>query len=364
MKVFKKVALIIGLIYLFLLSIKLMGVSFKMIGGDFSSNLVGLVSNPFLGLFVGLLVTSIVQSSSFTTSLVVTLVAAGVLDLSTSIPIIMGANIGTTVTNTLVSLAHISWKHEFKKAFAAATIHDFFNLMTVAILFPLELKFGLIEKFSISLGTVFEKTGGVKIFNPMDFVLSPANNFLKFLIFKFLKIPATAGSIILAVLALFILFCSLYFLVKVLKSAMRDRLEILLDRYLFRNAFLSMLMGFAVTAVVQSSSITTSLIVPLAGAGVLTLEKIFPYTLGANVGTTMTAILASLATGNLTAVTVSFAHLIFNLLGIAIFYPLKRIPIGVARWMGEKAGENRTKAIIYLILFFYVVPVLLIFVFR
>ena len=127
-----------------------------------------------------------------------------------------------------------------------------------------------------------------------------------------------------------------------------------------------MLLGFGVTAVVQSSSITTSLVIPLVGAGILTIEKIFPYTLGANVGTTLTALLASLATTGegTTGVTVAFSHLLFNLSGIIIFYPLRGIPIGLAKWAGGKCSEKRFFAFLYVLIIFYLLPFLIIFVFR
>ncbi len=94
-----------------------------------------------------------------------------------------------------------------------------------------------------------------------------------------------------------------------------------------------MLFGLLITVLVQSSSITTSLAVPFAGAGILTLIQIFPYTLGANIGTTITAMLAALAVGEISAVTVAFAHLLFNICGIALIWPLpaiRRIPLRLA----------------------------------
>ena len=138
-EVIVKVIAVIGLLYLFLLSISLMGAAFKGFGKGFAENLIQTTSNPFVGLFIGILATSLVQSSSTTTSITVGLVAAGGLDVTRAIPIIIGANIGTSVTNTLVSVGHISRPEEFKRAFSAATVHDFFNLIAVVIIFPIQL---------------------------------------------------------------------------------------------------------------------------------------------------------------------------------------------------------------------------------
>jgi sodium-dependent phosphate cotransporter len=142
------------------------------------------------------------------------------------------------------------------------------------------------------------------------------------------------------VLALVLLFVCLQQMMKVMKGAILARLESLFDRVLFRNDAASFSLGLVCTAAVQSSSATTSLIVPLAGTGVLTIKQIFPYTLGANVGTTVTAILASLSTGSAAAVTVALAHLTFNIFGIAIFYPLRDLPI----WLAKKAGSLASRS--------------------
>ncbi len=364
MKEFWKIVLIVLLIYLFLLSIKLVGGSAKMLGAGFSERLLQATTKPLVGVFIGILVTSIVQSSSMTTSLTVGLVGSGVLDISSGIFIIMGANIGTTVTNTLVALGQITWRHEFRKAFSAAIVHDLFNVLTVLVLFPLEVSFGYLSKLSLFLTRIFSQYGGVQIGNPVGVIISPAVSFLKTLVFEIFHLPRIAGIITLLTLSLILLFISLFFLARILKSVMSDKLKILVDRCLFKTALMSMFLGVVVTATVQSSSITTCLIIPLVGAGILTVEKIFPYTLGANVGTTMTALLAALATieYGTAGLTVAFAHLLFNVSGIVFLYPLKRIPIGAAKWIGNKCGERRVFAIVYILAIFFLLPFLVIFI--
>jgi len=134
-----------------------------------------------------------------------------------------------------------------------------------------------------------------------------------------------------------------------------------------------MLFGVALTFLVQSSSITTSLTVPLVGAGILTVTQIYPFVLGANIGTTMTAILAALVLSasatpgsaevlqGIAAVKVALAHLFFNMYGIALFLPierLRRIPIQLANKLGDWAVTNRAYAIGYIVAVFFVVPLL------
>jgi sodium-dependent phosphate cotransporter len=173
-KVLFKILLAIGLLYCFLVSIGLMGTAFKGFGKGFAENLIRTTSNPFIGLFIGILATSIVQSSSTTTSLVVGMVGSGVIEVSCAIPIIMGANIGTTVTNTLVSLGHVSRRDEFRRAISAATVNDFFNLICVVILFPLELATGFLEKSATLMSASFEGIGGIKFTSPIKLATKPA----------------------------------------------------------------------------------------------------------------------------------------------------------------------------------------------
>ncbi|MDH4280540.1 MAG: Na/Pi symporter, partial [Acidimicrobiia bacterium] len=140
-----RAVLVFALIYLFLVGVSMLEAGIKDMGAETQEQLFAPVNNPLAGLFIGILGTVLVQSSSASTSVIVGLVASQALGLEQAVPMIMGANIGTTVTNTLVSLGHIRASAEFKRAFAAATVHDFFNLFAVAILLPLELATGLIS---------------------------------------------------------------------------------------------------------------------------------------------------------------------------------------------------------------------------
>ena len=141
-------------LYLFLVGINGLSSGIKHLGGDFAKEIMTTTSDPFVALFIGILATTLFQSSSTTTSIIVGMVSGGAISLSGAIPMIMGANIGTTVTNTIVSIGHINRGNEFKRAFSASTIHDIFNVLAVIILLPLEIAFGLIEKAATGLGTL------------------------------------------------------------------------------------------------------------------------------------------------------------------------------------------------------------------
>ncbi len=140
----QKAAAILGLLFLFLTGVQCLGDGFKLLGQDLLNSFFTTTENPFIALMVGILATTLVQSSSVTTAMIVGLVAApeNPLPMANAIPMVMGANIGTTVTNTLVSLAHVARKDEFLRAFSVATCHDFFNFIAVAILLPLEMATG------------------------------------------------------------------------------------------------------------------------------------------------------------------------------------------------------------------------------
>ena len=357
-----KVFAVAGLLYLFLVSISLMGAAFKGFGKGFAENLIQTTSNPFVGLFIGILATSLVQSSSTTTSVVVGIVGAGGLTVSNAIPIIMGANIGTTVTNTLVSLGHISRRDEFRRAISAATVHDFFNLICVAILFPIELATGYLEKTATLMSRVFTGVGGIKLTSPIKTMTKPTVGLIQDAAL-FATGSKLAAYIIMTVLSLVILFLALYFIVKVMKSLVVNRAEIVLDNVISKRPVLGLFAGLAFTIIVQSSSITTSLLIPLVAAGILTVQAAFPITIGANIGTTTTAILASFATGNPSAIIIAFAHFLFNLTGTVCIYPIRfcrMIPIHLAKAFGDLAAEKRRYAAFYVVGVFFLIPTLLI----
>jgi len=342
---------LVVVLYGFLVSIGMLGRAFKMFSSGFIGDLVQSASDPLIGLFVGILVTSLVQSSSTTTSLVVAMVGSGTMPVATAIPVVMGANIGTSVTNILVSLGHINRGREFRRAYAAANVHDFFNVLAVLLLFPLQLATNFLGVLSTGLAEVFSDVGGLTFASPLKIATAPAVRGAVYLIGEHPWLMMLASLVLM--------FTTLRYLVLFLKRLVISRVEALFDEVIFRTAARAMLFGLVITALVQSSSVTTSLAVPLAGAGILTIQQIFPYTLGANVGTTVTAILAALAVGEIHAVTVAFAHMSFNLCGILVIWPIpaiRRLPIVFAEKMTEVAMRSRVIPVAWVLFFFYAVP--------
>lgn len=358
-----RTAVVIGLLYLFLVGVNGLGSGFKLLSHDFVENFFTATENPFLALMVGILATTLVQSSSVTTSLIVGLVAApeNPLPVVNAIPMVMGANIGTTVTNTIASMAHVGWKEEFRRAFAVATCHDWFNYLAVLILLPLELLTRFLSTAAHALADLLGGLGGAQYESPIKGAIKAGSTPIQHVIEALAPTPGWAATVFILVSGLLI-YVALVTIVRVMRASMHSRVERLVTQAFENNAVTAMVVGIVATVMVQSSSITTSLLVPLAGAGVLTLHQAFPITLGANLGTTITALLAALAaTGEHAAagLTVALLHLLFNLSGILIIYPWERvrnIPLRAAQLLADIATRSKLLAIVYVLILFYGIP--------
>ncbi len=354
-----RAVLVLALLYLFLTGVELLGGGFKSLGKDLVDGLFEGVSNPLGGLFVGLLATVLVQSSSVSTSVIVGLVASGVVGIDDAVPMVMGANLGTTVTNTLASLGHVRHDHEFRRAFAAATVHDFFNILAVAVFLPIELATGYLSSAATWITEQLIGSSGASFKSPLKAAVKWPAGRVKDLLADLGAHGDVKGGLLIVVGLVFI-FIALAYITKNMRLLVADRVEVAINRALGAGSgIVAIVLGTIITISVQSSSITTSVLVPLAASGVLTLENIYPVTLGANVGTTVTALLASLATGSPAAVTVAIVHTLFNISGIAVFYPvgtLRRIPLRLADGLATLAIERRAAAVGYTFGMFVVVP--------
>jgi len=360
-----RAATVAGLLYVFLVGVNGLSQGFRALGEGVLDSFFAATANPFIGLMVGILSTTLMQSSSVTTSMIVGLVAAPVnpVPLANAVPMIMGANIGTTVTNTIASLAHMGRKEEFRRAFSVATVHDFFNYMIVVILLPLEILTGFLQRAATALASVLGGFGGAEYESPFRNAIRAGSAPIEAVLVAVLPSERAFAIAYIAVSALLI-FLTLMGIVRVMRATMQTRIEALVSRALASHAILAMAVGVIATVMVQSSSITTSLLVPLAGAGVLSLEHAFPVTLGANVGTTMTALLAALAAtgpGAEAGLTIALVHLLFNVTGTLLVYPwepLRRVPINMARRLADVALRSRAWAIGYVVALFYLIPLL------
>ncbi len=357
--------LLVLFLLVFLTGVRGLGDGFKLLGGDLLDAFFSATSNPFTALMIGLLSTTLMQSSSVTTSMVVGLVAASEnpLPLANAVPMIMGANIGTTVTNTIVSLAHAGRKDEFRRAFAVATCHDFFNYLSVLILLPLEITTGFLSKTASIIAQPLGSVGGGTFESPLTALLKSILIPLNALANTLFDTAIAQGAVIIFASGVLI-FSALTLIIKVLQSALHEKAEELLEKSLGKSAFLAIFVGCLITTMVQSSSITTSLLVPMAGVGILTLERAFPVTLGANIGTTVTALMASLAVSGpnaLAGVEIAVTHMLFNLAGSVLIYsirPVRKLLLGGVRHFANLAVRSKILAVAYMLLVFYGLPAL------
>ena len=354
--------LVFSLLYLFLGGVKTLESGIKGLGSGFSDGLFEAVSNPLAGLFVGILATVLVQSSSVSTVAILGLVSDGIIPVELAIPMIMGANIGTTVTNTLAALANLRNTEAFRRAFAAATMHDFFNVLAVAVLLPLELLTGFLANTASWLAKLV--SGRTELGAEFDLPIKPAIGWLADLIgtpVHALFGSTQAGAAVLVTVGLVLIFMTLTLITKNMRVLVANRIENSLNAALAKSGLIGIVVGIVVTIAVQSSSITTSILIPLVASGVLLVRNAYPITLGANIGTTVTALLAALAAGTVAGLTIAFAHTLFNIAGILVIYALPRtryIPVQLAEWLADIATKRRWVAVAYVAGAFIVVPII------
>jgi sodium-dependent phosphate cotransporter len=423
-----KCILLVICLYFFVCMLSLLASAFRLLGGKTAGQVFAhsrILQNPIVGLTIGVLATVLLQSSSTTTSILVSMVAAELLSVKVGIPIVMGANIGTSMTNTLVSVAHSGDRAEFRRAFAGATVHDMFNCLSVAILLPIEVVSGYLFRLTSAIVNSMHLEGKIgskppkllkAITGPFTkLIVQLDKNVIKdiakgevvsnetfSLIKRCCKSPATrvmlennataacatpdedicrhifaattlpddAIGIILLVVALGGLCFTLFSIVRLLHSMLSGTVAAVLKKTInkdfpycsYLTGYLFLLLGTLLTILLQSSSIFTSALTPLVGIGVLSLERMYPLTLGANIGTTFTAVLAALATSGKafgSTLQIALCHLFFNISGILMFYPVpvtRRAPIGLAERLGDTTAEYRWFVILYLLVMFFLVP--------
>ncbi|XP_055969082.1 sodium-dependent phosphate transport protein 2A [Sorex fumeus] len=421
-----KVPLMLTFLYLFVCSLDVLSSAFQLAGGKVAGDIFkdnAILSNPVAGLVVGILVTVLVQSSSTSTSIIVSMVSSGLLEVSSAIPIIMGSNIGTSVTNTIVALMQAGDRTEFRRAFAGATVHDCFNWLSVLVLLPLEAVTGYLHHVTGLVVASFNIRGGQDAPDLLKIITEP---FTKLIIqldksvitsiaigdeslrnhsliriwcssdtaeaprssanssrtlgnaslekchhmFVDTGLPDLAVGLILLAGSLVVLCTCLILLVKMLNSLLKGQVAKVIQKvintdfpapFTWVTGYFAMVVGAGTTFVVQSSSVFTSAITPLIGLGVISIERAYPLTLGSNIGTTTTAILAALASPReklSSAFQIALCHFFFNISGILLWYPVPctRLPIRMAKALGKRTSKYRWFAVLYLLLCFLLLP--------
>lgn len=356
--IFKNTITVLAILCVFLLALELMTGSFKLLGTDLVKDYLYAAANPFVGLFIGLLVTAILQSSSTVTSMLVAMVASGAMQMEMAVPIVMGANVGTTVTSTFVALGHVINKNEFSKAISAASLHDFFNIGAVLVLFPLEYSTKFLSKLSHKLAEWLHISESGAQDGGFFTNLLPAKALAKWLLAF-----SDSWAWVWLIVSILLIFITLKLFSKLINRILIGEFRQQVQVYFFGTPLKSLLWGTIITGGVQSSSITSSLIVPLVAQDKVPLKNAFSFLMGANLGTTATALIAAFSKSE-AAVSLALAHVLFNFIGILIFFPLpsaRNFPIYIARLLGYSASRSRVIGLLYFLLTFFGVPFLLIY---
>ena len=353
---------VVALLYLFLVGVSMLEAGINSFGAGFQADLLEGVAHPIAGLAAGILATVLVQSSSVSTATIVGLVGAGTLTVDAAVPMIMGANIGTTVTNTLVALSSGRRSEEFRRAFAAATMHDFFNLLAVAVFLPLQIATNFLSSAAEEVAELLGgNVSGSTAKSPLKRIVKEPVGWIEDVVDSIAGSDAVLGGILVA-LGILLIFFALGLITRNVRLLIASRIEAALNSVVARGGGLvGMAFGAVITILVQSSSITTSILVPLVGSGVLTLRNAYPITLGANLGTTITALLASLAVDLRAGLVVALTHTLFNLAAIVSIYPARRvryIPVQLAEQLADLATTHRVVVVVYVAGVFVLAPLL------
>ena len=485
-------------LWVFLLTLGVMGTGFKLLGGKDSAKMFDVADNPISALMIGILATVLVQSSSTTTSIMVSLVGADELSVKTAVFMVMGANIGTSVTNTIVAMGHFANKDDLRRGFAGATVHDVFNMLNVLIFLPINWIYPVFEKMTYEMAkdqkscegddcnkTEFLKpyispyakgvasydkkvakyisqnwcagqcgksysTDAMKLISaevctsttdcsnvhknykdnwmssgylakkrapayivgtasgPAEFHYSKPDSCTsstKFFDDEDAWTSTVAGSLtagtcyevcgskvktglcdkrllkggltledwemtdngagtFLTIVALIGLCSCLFCIVYMLQIIMKGAAARILQKVVGFNGYLNIAIGCFITIMVQSSSITTSTLTPLAAVGIISLQDMFPLTLGANIGTTLTGIMsASVVTSKpVNAWQVALAHLFFNIFGTLIWYPIpkvREVPIRASKFLGHMTAHPQYGVLFppaYIFTCFFIIP--------
>ena len=391
-----QIAFVAGFAYLFFLALDLLGYGMK---SSFKKPIQGFIEEnadsftELVSFVIGILGTALIQSSSSVTSISVELVQSGIMPLTIAAGIVHGANLGTSVTSSIVAFtaeappfrgSPLRWAWDllfqprgpsFQRAVGTAVVHDFFNIiMITAILLLLELPFTFILNSADAAATWLEGTlqGSAKgvldyltLVSPKTYT-RPLTEALHDGLFG-IEAIAMPGWL-LTLIGLPLLFVALRgFTIRMKALVMSDvdvsDAEQVGQVLLGRSPIDTFFRGLVVTILVQSSSATTSMVVPLAALGFFSVRKVFPFIMGANIGTTTTALLA--ATGAVghegfhDGMTIALCHVFLNVLAVvlaAVVPGLQGSILGAAGWLAEQAARRPVALLIYLVTLVLVTP--------
>ncbi|OWZ21732.1 Sodium-dependent phosphate transporter [Phytophthora megakarya] len=374
--------IMLAALYFFMVAVKFIESGFTVALGCDVKGAFTIANNPLAGLVIGLVSTALLHSSSTITSITVALVSTQGLTIRQGVFIVMGANIGTCVTCIMMAFGQIQTRSRFQRAMETATVHTMFNVWSAFIMFPLEVIFHPLEKLSVLMSNA--KASGGSFTSPVDTVVKPFANLLIRVDTQAI-LDITSGTkectdemslvsggafegtslsdgqigVIVIVIGFLTMAGSLICFIQMLAMVLLGPTKILVSRMLAFNGYVNILAGAGITFIVQSSTVVTCTLTPMAGLGVFTLEQVYPLILGANLGTCGTALLASLVVGTKQAVAVALTHLWFNMFGIVLFYPIpftRRPILSWARSIAYFSASWAVVGVLFILVVYLVLP--------
>lgn len=398
--------------YVFLVGLVLFGISTQVLGGCNSTILVGKSSNPVTAVMAGVLVTSLFQSSMISNICFGTLAIYSGIDVKTAFYLTMGANVGNSVTSSIVAISHIRDKSLLERAVAGSSVNTIYSFLTISIFLPLEILSGVLLRLgnaiapdSSSLNYAWRGLVGLIVHPVTDFLIIPNQSYLQGLMADptvscnsaypvtcvednatfetctagFIACNSANGrcpvffhdgatmqkdmqyaalSMSIAIAAMLI---SLFGMVKLVnKSLINTPIEVI-AKLSTHNNYALMLMGCGSSILLSSSSVTECAVMPLVATGILELEQMFPWCLGSNMGVAISNMFLAWSTGSNVYLQVAIANVFFNLFGTMIWYPfpyLREFPLHAALVVGIVTRYWRFVSIIYFAITFIVGPLL------
>ncbi|MBC8110688.1 MAG: hypothetical protein H7Y04_06470, partial [Verrucomicrobia bacterium] len=308
---------------------------------------------PFVALFVGLLLTVMLQSTSLASVMLLIFSTTGIIDVHEATFTIVGINIGITLSQTIVATGRTHKRREFRRVISLATIYSFFAICVGLVVLPLEYffhTFSSLVTFTVSfLGFATQDTNALKnIFSSF---------YLNQLIDVYPVVGFVAGSLVMVV--------SFRFFTQQTRNLIEKNATYYADAAFFdNNPFKLLWKGFLPALAIQSGVAATSLIIPAVLSRKTTLRRAYPFIIGAYLGASVMGLWVALLLGNAFALQIALVHLLFRMVGVLLLFPipqLRYLPVQLSRHLATLTIRNRTMSFVYILLLFFLIPFLLIF---
>ena len=370
-------------IFLFISSLEGVKSGFKIIFAEWQKGILGMITAntaPLTGLAIGILGTALVQSSSAVVAATMVsmsgMVAIGLpleAAMRFGVPMVLGANIGTTVTNTIVifGVKRGMTNQEFGETIPGVIVDDVYEALTISLFFIVEMTTGLISNTVLVLGDFLTQTLGLEeAFAAFDKtiidivikepIVTPLKNMVTGLF------GVRVGGVLLFIIWFAVIVFSMGLITKGLENLIQTDWE---DKVkaAFSSPGRGFLTGFSITWLVGSSSIGSSLIVPFLATKVVDVKKAYPYLVGCNIATTvdLSQIYGYIA-GGVVGVMLGSAHVMLNIMALLLWLvsPLRFVPVAVAEEIGRRIQENENAGLtlaVWVIVIFFVLPIAIIY---